>query len=114
MGYKDVVLLVFVLTVLILLALAMFEQEIKMAMRKRRIPTQTYRVFVTGNYKGSFIGEGDAKVPINFQFEDGIRVESLAKANPSHDIYMKAKIDPKTWEVLSVEGYTLKPQEEAE
>lgn len=107
--------------IVLVVTLAIYYQEIKENIRmwRRRIRTwriqsQIYRVSLTGKYDKTYIFEDDAKIPV--ELHKGVRnlLVELVDANPHCDVYMKAKVDPRTLKVLSVEGYTLKPKEEAE
>lgn len=102
-------------------ALAFFYPQIKeniRTWRRRiqswRIQSQIYRVSVTGKYDKTYIFEDDAKIPVELHKDVRELLVELVDANPHCDVYMKAKVDPRTLVVLSVEGYTLKPKEEAE
>jgi hypothetical protein len=81
--------------------------------RTLRSEPETFKVFAKGSYD-TFVVEGVNLIPVEFYHKDRDRLIKIVANNQDYDVYVKAKIDPKTLSCTKLYGYTLKPKEEAE
>lgn len=55
-----------------------------------------------------YIEEGGIRVPITCKSEDKKKIRQMQRLNKEHEVYIKAKIDQSTLELVKVKGYTVK------